>query len=390
MIINAKHKSALGTPRLFRPHTHHASRITPQSGIALIIVMISILVLAVLAGGFAYSMKVETALAHNANSETELQWIGRSGVEYARWILAQQMACTTEPFDALTQVWAGGSGGPCTTNSALADVQREVHIGHGSFTWKISDLERKWNINTLVDQQSGGSGGGEGILQAALMVIGVDSGEFPSIIGAILDWIDTNDQPSLEGAESDYYRTLNPPYDAKNGPIDDISELLLVRGITDHPEIYWGSSSTNHPQSAVQFTRGGVPVMPPFYPVGLVDLFTPISSGKININTASASVLQLIPGVDAKTAEAIVGGRQGEDDGSGLTGPYPNLNLLSRVLPQNELAFIMPRIQTFCDVRSRTFEVEIEAQVGGYKRHFSAILARNSPRDVQILTFSWK
>ena len=59
-----------------------------QQGIALVIVMISILVLTVLAGGFAYSMKVETKLARNANSEADLEWLGRSGVEYARWVLA--------------------------------------------------------------------------------------------------------------------------------------------------------------------------------------------------------------------------------------------------------------------------------------------------------------
>ena len=48
--------------------THHAPRFT-QQGIALIIVMISIFVLGMLAGGFAYSMKVETKLARNGNSE---------------------------------------------------------------------------------------------------------------------------------------------------------------------------------------------------------------------------------------------------------------------------------------------------------------------------------
>ena len=42
-----------------------------QDGIALIIVMISITVLAILAGGFAYSMKVETKLARNANNLLE-------------------------------------------------------------------------------------------------------------------------------------------------------------------------------------------------------------------------------------------------------------------------------------------------------------------------------
>src|SRR5207248_599747 len=121
--------------------THHASR-HAQSGIALVIVMISIFVLAILAGGFAYSMKVETKLARNANSETEIQWLGRSGVEYARWVLAQQLAIPNEPYDALNQVWAGGSGGLGTSNSPLANVQSDVKLGNGHFTWHIVDLER--------------------------------------------------------------------------------------------------------------------------------------------------------------------------------------------------------------------------------------------------------
>jgi hypothetical protein len=34
--------------------------------------------------------------------------------------------------------------------------------------------------------------------------------------------------------------------------------------------------------------------------------------------------------------------------------------------------------------------VEIKAEVGGYTRTFEAILGRNNPRDVQVLTFYWK
>jgi len=76
------------------------------AGIALIIVMVVILVLAALAGGFAYSMKVETTLARNASYDHDLEWLGRSGVELARYVLAQQL----EPCDALNQKWAGGPG----------------------------------------------------------------------------------------------------------------------------------------------------------------------------------------------------------------------------------------------------------------------------------------
>ena len=42
-----------------------------ERGIALVIVLVSITVLAVLAGGFAYAMKVEAKLARNVNSEAQ-------------------------------------------------------------------------------------------------------------------------------------------------------------------------------------------------------------------------------------------------------------------------------------------------------------------------------
>ena len=305
--------------------TLHASRPSSQSGIALIIVLISIFVLAILAGGFATAMKTETKLARNANSETELEWLGRSGVEYARWILAQQLNIPAEPYDALNQVWAGGPGGFATSNSPLADVQREVHLGNGSFTWKITDLERKFNINLAVNN--------EDILRQACMVLGVDAGETPAIIGSIIDWVDKDSDLHIQGAETEYYQTLNPPYEAKNGAIDDLSELLLIKGMT--PELYWGNSSTNHPPGAFQqqLNRFGVPVDAPSYPVGFVDIFTPISTGKININTASATTLQVL-GLDTLIADGIVSAREGEDDGTGQTGPFRNLSpqyLWSRV-----------------------------------------------------------
>jgi len=118
-----------------------------EAGIALIIVMISIFVLTMLAGGLAGAMKVETKLARNANSETELEWLGRSAVECARWELAQQLMVSQEPYDALNQVWAGGIGGAGTSNSPLADFKNEIQTKDGSATWKIVDLERKANIN---------------------------------------------------------------------------------------------------------------------------------------------------------------------------------------------------------------------------------------------------
>ena len=52
----------------------------------------------------------------------------------------------------------------------------------------------------------------------------------PELINALLDWRDADNDTREGGAESDYYNTLEPPYNAKNGPFDSIEELLLVKG----------------------------------------------------------------------------------------------------------------------------------------------------------------
>jgi general secretion pathway protein K len=361
--------------------THHA--FTPETGIALVIVMISIFVLTILAAGFAFSMKVETKLAQHANNETELQWIGRSGVEYARWVLVLQGTCPLEPYDALSQPWATGTpSGLCATNGGLMEIQSEVHIGHGYFTWKMTDMERKFNINVA----------NEAILQQALLLTGVDPSEMTPIINSILDWIDPDDNPRIQGTESEYYKTLDPPYEAKNGPIDDLAELLLIRGIT--PNLYWGPASTNHAPAAFQQRANALGFQQPLpYEVGLVDLFTPVAGGKLNINTASAAVLQLIPGIDSRVAEAIVAARNGEDDGSGLFGPYRSVTgrggVNERVPEIAQLGPMVNLLNQFCDVRSRTFQVEVTAHVAGSERTFYATLVRNNLKDIQVLNFHW-
>ena len=53
-----------------------------------------------------------------------------------------------------------------------------------------------------------------------------------------MDWRDPDDFYRLNGAENDYYHSLSEPYECKNGDLDTIEELLLVRGVTT--ELYYG------------------------------------------------------------------------------------------------------------------------------------------------------
>ncbi|MCL4180989.1 MAG: general secretion pathway protein GspK [Verrucomicrobia bacterium] len=343
-----------------------------QAGIALVIVMLVIVVLTILAAGFAVAMKVEIKLARNAQSESEMFLLAWSGVELARYVIGQQANIPGESgFHALNQKWAGGPGG---TNDLLADISLEnVQLGRGRFTVRIADAERKLNLNSTRSE----------VLEQALRKLGVDALDVPMIIHSIEDWRDPDQNTQLNGAESDYYLSLDPPYVAKDGPIDDISELLLVRGVTD--ELYWGwgderAASKGFPRM-VSSDRSG----------GLVDLFT-TSPGvlRVNINTASAAVLRLLPGIDDHLAESIVEERAGSDlaDGTEDDNPFHSLGELINV--RGILPLDISTLQRFCGVQSRFFDVEVEVEVDQYTRLFQAQLDARSPRNITILRANWR
>jgi len=352
-------------------HSGHNS-----DGIALLVALIAVLVLSTLAAGLALSMRVETRLAFNANSETQLYWLGRSGVELARWVLAQERC----PYDSLNQIWAGGPGSDCETNGPLAGMSLDnFPVGDGTVSIKIIDLERKVNINTANGLE----------IQQALTLMGVDANDISVVADSIQDWVDPDDLPRVAGAESDYYQGLDPPYYAKNAPIDDLSELLLIRGVTS--EMYYGGSATNHPPAAFQHKLGlgTAPGESPNYPFGLKDVFTPVSTGRININTADANVLQMIPGVDAVTAENIIKLRAGPDGVDGTEDDTPFLNAAGALQSAGAPA-LAQQAGNLLTTRSSTFEVHVTAQIGVQKREYVAILFRNSPADIKVLSFYWK
>ena len=267
----------------------------------------------------------------------------------------------------------------CESNSPVVDAQNPCQLGGGSFKWKITDLESKFNINMANDQ----------ILQQALVLVGLDASQIPVISDSVQDWIDKDDIPRVDGAENSYYQGLNPPYYTKDGPIDDLSELLLVRGIT--PEIYWGPHYKEHSPTGGELLvdERGQPVVPQTYPVGMVDLFTPISSGRININTASETELQLIPLVDANVADQIIKLRAGPDGADGTDDDTPFQNV-GELVNAGLSAPVVQQVSRYCTVKSSTFLVDIDAEVGGAHRHFYAIIGRNNPRDEPVLSFYWK
>lgn len=347
-------------------------RHSKEQGIAIIFVMLGILGLSSLVYLFAVRMKVETRLSMYSNNDSEMEWLARSGVEFARYVVGEQLTVPNEPYDSMDQVWAGGPGG--TNDGALTGIQLPItqQMGHGKWTLQpLVDTERKYNINLALNN--------EAVLQQALILIGTDASQISTIVSSVEDWLDRDDEAHSSGAETEYYQSLTPPYVAKNGPIDDISELLLIKGVT--PDVYWGPSYSNHLYSAKPNQLSTLSSTPAALPVGLVDIFTPISNGKINLNTASNAVLQMIPGIDQNMADHIIQMRSEFPIGEHGSGDLVNIGL-SPVATQS--------LSQFCDVRSATYEVHVDVEVGLTKRRYSALIRRNNPKDVQILNMSWE
>jgi general secretion pathway protein K len=380
-----------------------------ERGVALIMVLGFIIVLAVMAAAFATNMQVEVKLARKANDDVKVEWVCRSGIELSKYILAQQMANAQEPYDSLNQQWAGG---PATTNgfnvflenldltnSAWAEdtvlglifpdqAEFEEKIGNDArCTIQIIDLERKFNINRAAEDSMG-----KFPLEKTFELMDVDTGLSPYLIDAIKDWRDTDDNRRVSGAESDTYEAKTPAYTAKNGPIDDLKELLLIEGMT--PEIYWGSRSRQIAADPLQAPSTALLGADDeegenSYNFGMADLFTAISTGYININTASAEVMQLVPGFDQTRVDLILQMRVGLDgvDGTEDDEPFDDIAQIQRA---GFTADAIANARRFFSVRSATYEVTVQAQVGILSRTLVAVISRASPTDIKILYTYWK
>ena len=172
----------------------------------------------------------------------------------------------------------GLAGHPGTEDELKAWEQlplRNVELGQGKFSIKITDRERKLNINSARPE----------LLRHILEFHGeVASTDVDIFLDSLADWIDPDDDSRVNGAESDDYLGEIPAYYCKNGPLDHISELKMINGFKDSPEIY------------ELFEK----------------YFTTVSGGLVNINTASAEVIGLLPGMEPYLAGEIVNYRSSE------------------------------------------------------------------------------
>ncbi|HSW39439.1 MAG TPA: general secretion pathway protein GspK [Acidobacteriota bacterium] len=246
------------------------STVLPERGVILIALLWIFVALSGIALSFSRESFVEVAAARNAQALESSYFIARAGLAVTIYRLQEKRLS------------------PQLQQSGPQDVPDPLDLGlltgafaGGSYRVRIEDEAGKISINNVTEQQ----------LAALVEAAGIPYPDAAVIVDSILDWRDTDLQPRPYGAEDDYYMALNQPYQARNGLIETIEELLLVRGM--NADYFYGRRERD-PGGSVSFRYG------------LSRYLTLYSTSRqINVNFAPLPVLLSIPGMPPLAAEVI-------------------------------------------------------------------------------------
>lgn len=243
-----------------------------ERGVALVMVLWVLTLMTLIVTEFAYSMRVEALSAKNFKDEAKAHQLARAGVNLA---LAELMRDYTLVFldkDGNTS-FARRQGGSLAKRTS----NRSLEFAGGNIEYTIIDESGKVSLNSASRET----------MASLLRSTGVTGMDKDVIADSILDWRDEGHEYHLNGAEDEYYLSLQEPYGAKDGPFDTVAELMLVKGVT--PMIFYGK---NH--LPIEYEKEAVNSLNEYS--GINRYLTVKGDGKVNLNTAGEPVLEAVLG----------------------------------------------------------------------------------------------
>ena len=217
-------------------------RTAPRRGYTLVAVLGVVAVLSLAAYRFADGMSGEYAVAVRSREAAQARAFAASGIHHAAALLADPsvMADTLSgnPYDvpgSFSNIPVGPQDGLRGGGRFSLLSVGDTYTGTGEARYVVrsgpADEMGKINLNAWMAVDPTGQA-----LYAALLKLPNMTEE---IADAVIDWMDSDDSQRPSGAESAYYGGLTPPYQAKNGPLATVAELLLVKGVT--PQLLFGN-----------------------------------------------------------------------------------------------------------------------------------------------------
>lgn len=177
-----------------------------ERGVALVIVLWTVMLLTVIAGNFVFAMRTETTVVRNAVAAAQAEALANGAVHRALY----------------------------ETFKPVADAS----------SWKADGRERTWEkdgakIKVVMMDESGKidiNMSSDALLRGLLLSVGVDAAKTEQLLDAILDWRDVDSLPRPNGAEVDAYSATGLKYEPANASFEAVEQLQQVLGMT--PEIF--------------------------------------------------------------------------------------------------------------------------------------------------------
>ena len=284
-----------------------------ERGLALVIAMLVAALAAAVAISVATAQAQWSAQVSHRRDRVQAESIVLAGVQWARQVLDEDDRTTA--YDHPGEPWA----------LPLPPTPVE----NGSVEGRIVDAQSLLNVNNLAGARATAERARFERLFASVRIA-------PSLVPAIVDWVDADDVPQTDGAEDAWYRSAAQPSLAANTAAVRVHELALVRGMT------------NATLASLQRYVTALPVDTP-----------------INVNTAPPEVLAAsIANVETGALAALLASR--------TQRPFASIAEFRERLPSN--ASIGD--ESLYTVKSRYFLVYVRARQGDISAEARALIER--------------
>jgi general secretion pathway protein K len=197
-------------------HCGHASN---ERGVALMLALLILALLMALILEFDAAARRELREAAAFRDDFRATTLSRAGIHAIRALFYEDIRLKRlagQSHDGLHDLWA----------KPIVNFP----LGDGLLTAQLSDERGKLSLNDLGDAADPLA---QKIkidrMKRLFELLKLD----PRLVDGIVDWIDADDDPQPDGAESDHYQSLKPPYRAANAPLQSVRELSLIKGMTD-------------------------------------------------------------------------------------------------------------------------------------------------------------
>jgi len=253
---------------------------SPERGIALIMVIWVLTFFSIVLSAFAFSMRTEMHAARNFKEEAEASSLAEAGI--ARAVAELANAGVREDMTPRVPPYSSG----------------DIPLGRGKYRVSVTDEGSRIPLNQASEE----------VWRRLLRNTGVrDSGLLDTLADSILDWRDPDSLQRSSGAEEAYYLSLSQPYHPRNGDLEFLEELLLVKGMTR--EIFFGNVADPERLAALLGTSPEERDLQPGEYLGIRPFLTTRGSGQVNVNTASLDTLVAL-GLSGSEAVKILENRR--------------------------------------------------------------------------------